>query len=175
MNSSIIPYLKILCPHMGLLPRLGPRPPPSKSGAAFNSASAASVMLAIVFFFFIVWARAGVDQPFDYLVIQNRQCQVMRSMGRTMDWTIKDNMVKGLFFCSTLTSCGRGDTPLIQGCSGAGTRGNGVPTPFSCFALKWIWSCFKMASFLGAFHTFLLALHHCISRSRNVRHWCGSG
>ena len=23
-----------------------------------------------------------------------------------------------------------------QGCSGAGTRGNGVPTPFSCFALK---------------------------------------
>jgi len=23
-----------------------------------------------------------------------------------------------------------------QGCSGAVTRGNGVPTPFSCFALK---------------------------------------
>jgi len=38
-----------------------------------------------------------------------------------------------------------------QGCSGAGTRGNRVPTPFSYFALKFVWSCFKMASFLGAF------------------------
>jgi len=34
-----------------------------------------------------------------------------------------------------------------QGCSEAGTRGKGVPTPFSCFALKWVWSWFKVASF----------------------------
>jgi len=39
----------------------------------------------------------------------------------------------------------------LQGFNGAGTRGNGVPTPFSCFALKWVWSCFKMASFLDPF------------------------
>ena len=38
-----------------------------------------------------------------------------------------------------------------QGCCGAGTRGNDVPTSFSCFALKWVRSCFKMASFSGAF------------------------
>jgi len=25
---------------------------------------------------------------------------------------------------------------MVQGCSGAGTRGNGVPTPFSRFVLK---------------------------------------
>jgi len=30
-----------------------------------------------------------------------------------------------------------------QGCSGVGSRGNGVPTPFSNFALKWVWSCFN--------------------------------
>ena len=36
---------------------------------------------------------------------------------------------------------------VVQGCSGAGTRGNGVPTPFSRFVLKWVWSCFKMAIF----------------------------
>jgi len=46
-----------------------------------------------------------------------------------------------------------------QGCSGAGTRGNGIPTPFSRFALKWVWSCFKMAIFWVRSHTFLLALH----------------
>jgi len=34
-----------------------------------------------------------------------------------------------------------------QGCRG-GRRRNGVPTLFSCFALKWVRSCFKMASFL---------------------------
>jgi len=38
-----------------------------------------------------------------------------------------------------------------QGCNGAGTHGNGVPTPFSCFASKWVWSCFKTSNFLGAF------------------------
>jgi len=42
------------------------------------------------------------------------------------------------------------------GCSGAGTRWNGVPTPFQCFALKWVWNCFKMASYFGTFpHLFV--------------------
>ena len=44
-----------------------------------------------------------------------------------------------------------------QGCSGTGTRGNGVPTPFSCFALKWVWSCFKMAIFWVRSHTFFVS------------------
>jgi len=34
-----------------------------------------------------------------------------------------------------------------QGCSGPGTSGNGVPTLFSRFGLKWLWRCFKMAIF----------------------------
>jgi len=35
----------------------------------------------------------------------------------------------------------------IQGCSGAGTRGNDLPTPFSCFALTWVRRCLQMACF----------------------------
>jgi len=38
-----------------------------------------------------------------------------------------------------------------QGCSGTGTRGNGVPTPYSRFALKWVGRRFKVAIFLDAF------------------------
>jgi len=46
-----------------------------------------------------------------------------------------------------------------QGCSGAGTRGNGVPTPFSRFALKWVRSCLKTGYVWVRSHTFSLALH----------------
>ena len=65
----------------------------------------------IPFFFF--WAScsnhclaaldlgAGVEQPFGCLIIQNSQ--TMQYMGRSMDWTLEDNMVDGLFFCATLT------------------------------------------------------------------------
>ena len=52
-----------------------------------------------------------------------------------------------------------------EGCSGAGTHGDGVPTPFSCemkvstslnAALKWVWTCLQLASFLGSFpHLFV--------------------
>jgi len=42
---------------------------------------------------------------------------------------------------------------MVQGYSGAGTSGNGVPTPFSRFVLKWVWSCFKMAIFWMRSHT----------------------
>ena len=53
-----------------------------------------------------------------------------------------------------------------QGCSGAGTRGHSVPTPFSCFALRLVRSCFKMASLFGCVPTpFLLALHPCLWQS----------
>ena len=48
---------------------------------------------------------------------------------------------------------------LTQGCSGAGTRGNGVPTSYSHFPSKWVGNCFKMAIFWMRSHTFLLALH----------------
>jgi len=55
-----------------------------------------------------------------------------------------------------------------QGCSGAGTRRNGVPTPSSCFGIKLVWSCFEMASFMGAFpHLFVsttsMGKHNCSS------------
>jgi len=26
-------------------------------------------------------------------------------MGRSMNWTLEDNMVDGLFFCATITGC----------------------------------------------------------------------
>ena len=48
---------------------------------------------------------ADVEQPFDCDIVQNRQ--VTQSMKRSMDWTLEDNMVDGLFFCATLTG-GRG-------------------------------------------------------------------
>jgi len=49
-----------------------------------------------------------------------------------------------------------------QECSWEWTRGNGVPTPFPCFALKWGQSCLKMACFSGCVPTPLLsALHPC--------------
>jgi len=47
-----------------------------------------------------------------------------------------------------------------QGCIGAyypgGKRGNGVPTPFSRLALKWVWSCFEMAIYWLRSHTFIV-------------------
>jgi len=69
------------------------------------------VVRRLVFFFF--WAScsnhcldglhlgADVEQSFDCLIVQNRQ--PMLSMGRSIDWTLKDNMVEGFFFCPTLT------------------------------------------------------------------------
>ena len=52
----------------------------------------------------------GVEQPFDFLIFQNRQ--TMQSMGRSIDWTLEDNMVDGLFICATLTGR-RGDIPHL--------------------------------------------------------------
>ena len=38
----------------------------------------------------------------------------MQSMGRSIDWTLEDNMVYGLFHCDTLTRRRRGHTPFVQ-------------------------------------------------------------
>ena len=55
---------------------------------------------------------AGVEQPFGCLIVQNRQA--LQSMGRSMDWTLEDDMVDGLFFCATLTGRRGGHTPFVQ-------------------------------------------------------------
>ena len=41
-----------------------------------------------------------------------------------MDWTLADNMVNGLFFCATLTSHRRGNTPFVE--ARAETSGTGA-------------------------------------------------
>jgi len=58
---------------------------------------------------------------------------------------------------------------LRQGCSGAGTRGTGVPTPFSRFSFKWVRSCFKIAIFYAFPHLFFLALHSWFKRTVEQR------
>jgi len=55
---------------------------------------------------------AGVEQPVDCLIVQNRQA--VQSVGRSMDWTVEDNMVGCLFFCATLTGRRGGNTPFVQ-------------------------------------------------------------
>jgi len=49
---------------------------------------------------------------FNCLIVQNRQA--MQSMGMSMDWTLEDNMVGGLFICATLTDRRGGHTPFAQ-------------------------------------------------------------
>jgi len=44
---------------------------------------------------------AGVEQPFGCLIVQNRQA--VSSVGGSIDWTVEDDMVDGLFCCVTLT------------------------------------------------------------------------
>jgi len=54
----------------------------------------------------------GVEQPVDCFVIKNRQA--VHSMGMSMDWTLEDNMVDGLFFCATLANHRGGHTSFVQ-------------------------------------------------------------
>jgi len=56
--------------------------------------------------------RAGVQQPFDCVIIQNHQA--VQSIWSLMDWTLEDNMVDSLFFCGTLIGCKGGHTPFVQ-------------------------------------------------------------
>jgi len=67
----------------------------------------------------------GVEQPFDCLIVQNRQ--TMQFMGRSMDWTLEDNMIDGLFFCTTLTGRRGGHTQFVQ--AGAETPDAGADKP----------------------------------------------
>jgi len=55
---------------------------------------------------------AGVEQPFNFLIVQKRQA--MQSIERSMDRTLEDNMVDGLFFCTTLTGSRGGHSPFVQ-------------------------------------------------------------
>jgi len=53
----------------------------------------------------------GVEQPFNCLIIQKRQ--KVQSMGRSVDWTLEDNMVDGLFFSATLPLAAVGAIPHL--------------------------------------------------------------
>jgi len=55
---------------------------------------------------------AGVEQTFGCLIVQNHQA--VQSMDRSMDWTLEDNMVDGLFFCGTLSGRRGGQTPFVR-------------------------------------------------------------
>jgi len=37
----------------------------------------------------------------------------MQSVGRSVDWTLEDDMVDGLFSCATLTGHAGGHTPFV--------------------------------------------------------------
>ena len=65
---------------------------------------------------------AGVEQPFGCLIVQNSQA--VQSVGKSMDWTLEDDMVDGLFFCATLTGRRGGHTPFVQ--EGAETSDTGA-------------------------------------------------
>ena len=66
--------------------------------------------------------EADVGQPFDCLIVQNRQD--VQSMRRSMHWTLEDNMVDGLFFCPTLTGRRGSHTSFVQ--TGAETPDTGA-------------------------------------------------
>ena len=63
-----------------------------------------------------------LSSHFVCLPIQNHQA--VHSTRRLMNRTVKDNMVNGLFFCTTLTSRKRGHTPFVQ--AGAETTDTGA-------------------------------------------------
>ena len=70
---------------------------------------------------------------------------------------------------STLSSC---SFMSLQGCSGTGTRGNGVPTPFSCFSSKWVWSCCKMVFFVSIAFQYICVL---LSTATYAKVYCVAG
>jgi len=53
-----------------------------------------------------------VEQPLGSLIVHNHQ--TMQSIWRSMDWTLEDNLVDGLFFCATLTGRKGGQTHLYK-------------------------------------------------------------
>ena len=98
---------------------------------------------------FIHWLAAlefgaGVEQPFHCLIVQNRHA--VQSVGRSMDWTLEDDMVGGLFFCATLT----GGHTQWRNWRGEGLRSAPSPCklnaknvpPLRDFVNCRIWKCF---------------------------------
>ena len=65
--------------------------------------------------------RAGVEQPFGCLIVQNHQA--VQSVGRSINWTLEDDMVDGLF-CATLTGRRGGPSPFVP--AGAKTPDTGA-------------------------------------------------
>ena len=54
-------------------------------------------------------------------------------MGRSMDWTLEDNMVNGSVFCATPTSRRSGHTPFVQtGAETSGTRVEAIESKSRC-------------------------------------------
>jgi len=74
----------------------------------------------------------------------------MQSMGRSMGWTLEDNVVDGLFFCATLTGRRGGNTPFVQ--AGAETPDTGVEAPLFLggHSVRWVpVSGMKIRSLVG--------------------------
>ena len=66
----------------------------------------------------------GVEQPIYCLIVQNRQA--VQSMGMSMDWTLEDHRIDGLFLCTILTGRRRGHISFVK--AGAETSDTGVET-----------------------------------------------
>jgi len=66
---------------------------------------------------------AGVEQPFDSLIVQNRQS--MQSMRRSMAWTFEDNMVDSLFFCGCSAAVKSDPSCFLEGQPGGVGTGVG--------------------------------------------------
>ena len=79
--------------------------PVSKSYSSFKPVLSIHCLAAL-------YLGARVEQPFECLIVQNRQA--VQSMRSSMDWTLEDNMVDGLFFCATLTGCRVSHTQFVQ-------------------------------------------------------------
>ena len=88
---------------------------------------------------------ASVVQPFDCLIVQNRQG--VQSMRRLMDWTLGDNMADGLFLCATLTSRRGGHTPFVQ--TGAEGSANGAEAVKPDPPCSWEGHCWKVGAGAG--------------------------
>ena len=97
---------------------------PCYTGVLASSYQTPCTIHLVCGFFFVVWAssfhpllgrtidlEAAVEQPFDCLIVRNRQA--VQSMGRSMDWTLEDNMVDGLFFWDLMLRDGLFGSPPL--------------------------------------------------------------
>jgi len=56
---------------------------------------------------------AGVEQPFNWLIIQNRQA--MQSMWKSMEWTLENNMVDSFFLMRNTDKPQKAGADLLLG------------------------------------------------------------